>query len=287
MKKLFFLILALLIVVPFAQANELTVGQTAEVYEHPHGRSVVADKSELLTIWYTGSSASSGFGVSGTTNTGNLGILFYEAGAVNTTNRFNGSTYDEVSLYNHKTSESTANTVQGVVDSINSDASGEFHAAIGRDATPGTATNHSLAADVILGISNREDDAIDNSHVVFEDTSSSDTLRAGFRAQSGTVNRLKQVSHNLKSGAASAALATVETVTMKVWDQDEVVWIELWSSLNYATATATTIYFANYDAKGLCSHEGNNLTVVFERDTLMGTTEGNSNLSILVGEWKE
>lgn len=281
MKKII-LILTFLLFSICSFAGDVDTAKTAELYENPYGRSVGVDGSELITIWYTGSYAGT-FGVSGTTAaSGGLDLFLYEDGVALGT-RFGD--YASISLYDEVYGSTTTGTVQLVVDMINSDTSEVFKAAVGRDATPGSVTSYILPFGQ-KSLSTSQDDAINEGSVVKEDTSFSKELSAGFRAKDNVIHRLKSIRHNVKG--SDTGIVANQTTTMKIWDNKTVIWRADWLPSAYETATASTIAFRDYGDKGLSAHEGNCLVVeIFNTTDVTGSTDGDSNISLVAGEWEE
>lgn len=275
MKKIFLFVIVSLLLVMSAYAADKDTGTVAELYEHPHGRSVIYDGSELVTIWYTGSS-SGGFGVSGSTATADLEVVFYEDGQVITATRFES----EATIAIASGQLSTSNTVEQLVSKINSDTSGYFKAAQGRDATPGTVLYHlKTGSDVLSGLTSTEDASIDAGHVLEDDTSSSKQVLSGFKPNSRKTYRLKAIKGNVK-GTGDAMI--------RVWDGKNVVTRLGYELTAYNSATPNIVSFTDYNAKGLAATRGKNLTVVTDWSTSLSTdTEAGVNQSIIVGEWTE
>ena len=275
MKKISLLLLASLFVATFCYAADVDTGTVAELYEHPKGRSVIFDGSELVTVWYKGTVQGS-IGVSGTVASASLNILFYEDGQEVTAARFNAAADATIAL---GVSGQTSNTVKKLVGLINSDSSGYFKAAQGRDATPGTTTFHTLPIDIVNLLST-EDDAIDNAQgVLKEDTSSSLQLLAGFKPNTRKTYRLKAIKGSVK-GTGNAMI--------RVWDDDDVILRLGYDLATYNSATPNLQSLTDYNAKGLAGTKGKNLTVVTDwSGTLSTDAEAGVNTSIIVGEWTE
>lgn len=286
MKKLI-LLLSIFLITSFAYAADVETGTVAELYEMPYGRSNIYDESELITVWYVGSSVGQ-IGVSATTVGSDATLYFYEDGQVITATRFGGSA----------TVDLDANVASAIVSLINSDSSGYFKASLGRDATPGTSVASALYLPVTT-LASTEADAWTNADtdvtpttMIKEDSSNALNLRAGFPANSRKTYRLKQLDE-VVSGTG--------THSIEVWDGETCVWRREYSSTEeyYGRGTAgsagyqpgvtpLTISFTDFGSKGLAAHKGNNLTVTSKwGTTLLGTSAGNANLSIIVGEWIE
>lgn len=267
MRKISFIAILVILISTAAFAADVETGQVATLYEKNYGRSVTGGTSELVTIWYTGNNRNSGFGISDDT------IVLYESGIPITATRFDSAA--NVSLITHGDAES-------VVNAINSDTSGYFKAAIGRDATPNTTMAFvDTLRDLRLNIGRTEEKAIDNGDVIKEDANASLTLRAGFSADEQTTLRLKSIDSNIKGTG---------THTIKVWDGSECVWRKTYGDVTaYNSATPLTANFTSQAGeKGLSCHKGNSLVVSAEWSSDVDDSgETNCNLSIIGGHWKE
>ena len=292
MKKYFNLLLAALILcAPMAYAADSETGIIAEAYENPQGRSVVFNQSELVTVWHdSGTAATNGqIGVSGTTAGQNLNLVLYEGGQPITATRFGGFAQISVGF------SSTCNTAKKIASLINSDTSGFFKASVGRDATPGTAVMHTGTQNISANLATTQRDAVNgqiensaNRFMLLDDTSSSDRLIAGFRADPKSTYRLKQIEETAQGAGVH---------TISVWNNEERVYIRTYASkAAYAGTsmasdrtsgvTPLTIKFTD-GLKGLAGTKGKNLTVESSWTTSMdGDSESTTNLSILAGDWR-
>lgn len=293
------ILLSLILALSFATvalAIDSETATVADLTENPYGRSVTYDESELITIWYEGSS-SGAVGLSGVTGKTGLMFVFYEDGQpITTGTRFGG--YPTVSLC---MVSATSDTVEEVVDLINSDTSDEFFASIGRDATPDMVTYNIIQN--TLGVTtcqrteeatlDEQDDGTTPNTVYVNDTSASLMMSAGFRPVDRKTYRLKRLEETAQGTGVH---------TIKVWDGSNIVYrrayisAEQYTAENVTTAndfdrpgvTPLTISFTDYGAKGLSAHKGENLTVTSEwSSTMNGESVEDENLSIIVGEWVE
>ena len=285
MKKILSILIVSLTICATAYGADVEAGTVAELYENPVGRSTIADKCELITIWYTGTAQNVRFGVSGNTVIdGSKSIVFYEDGQEVTDTRWNGAAYAHIAI-----NKSTSDTVTLVVSDINSDSSGYWHAAIGRDATPDTCTQFILPADTKV-VSRTEVAAKADASVVFEDTSYSKVMRCGLDPESNITYRLKGISQNVRGDGTSSEVG--EAIYLKVWDGSDIVYRRLYDndgyqSNNAGVGSSSTVSFCDYGAKGLCGTKGKGLVVTVQRATVTGTAEANASMSIIVGQWKE
>ncbi len=279
MKKLLIIVLALFLFTPIVHAIDADSVLVAWLSESPRGRIATPSSAELMTIWYTG--AGGGLvGVSGITASRNLEIIFYEAGQVVTAARFAG--YAAVTIGG--TPQTTATTVEGAVDVINSDTSGLWHAALGRDATPGTSTVH-IKGGYYFSAGIDEQASIDAQGVLYDSTNSSLQLLCGFRGESHKTNRLKQFEEDIKGTG---------THTIRIWDGKEVIWTRTYSLEGYSSIAAfdaitfgsVTPLVVKFDGAGLSATKGNNLTV---QSTWSGSLIGSSereHINIIVGQFE-
>ena len=165
-----------------------------------------------------------------------------------------------------------------VVSRINSDTSGFFKAAIGRDATPNTSTNFFQPNVLRLGIPQDEETAIKADSVVREDANLSLRVLAGFQGNERTTLRLKQISEQVQG---------VGDHIIRVWDGSEIVWRRTYEGATFYT-TPLTITFSDLGSGGLSAHKGNSLVVESLWDSSITVTdEATTNLSIIVGHWTE
>lgn len=130
------LVLAYLIAIPaYAVSREDLETGVLLAQASPQGRSVISASSVLIKVWYSdGSSTNSNAGtVTISDNTAPLSALpalsCDEVGGPPA--RFNGTETGHIYL-----NCTTGNTIQNVVDIINSDSSGYWHAEVGPDAYP-------------------------------------------------------------------------------------------------------------------------------------------------------
>ena len=285
MKRILISLLLALTFCVSAYGADTEKGTVAELYETNTGRSVFADNSEIVTIWYEGSS-SGAIGVSTFTVGSTSTLNFYENGQLITATRFGGSA----------TIDLDANDAEKVVSLINSETSKVFKANLGRDATPGTSTAHLLYLPVVILLSTEQDaidasaDGITPNTVLLEDTSSALISRAGFVPDLRKTYRLKRIEETMEGTGVHL---------IKVWDGERVVYRRAYADkTNYsgtgvlgsdtyiASVTPLTIDFA-ITTKGLSGRKGKNLTVTSQWNTSQdGTTEEDTNLSIIVGDWQ-
>lgn len=285
MKKTLFLLIISLMTVSFCYAADVETGTVADLYEQSYGRSIVYDKSELLTVWYVGS-ANAEIGLSGNTSNNTHFLTFYEDGQAITATRFGGGA--TIALY-------TYNSAEKVASLINSDTSGYWKASIGRDATPGTSLANLVYLPPIGALPASEkvawenaDNAVTPATTFLEDLSNSKILRCGFPANGRKTYRLKQFTESTNGVGAH---------TIKVWDGETCVYRRVYAtSFDYSGSYAGGVSYyervtpltVTFGTKGLSAHKGKNLTVTSEWATTMaGDSETNENLSILVGEWTE
>ena len=128
-KKLLITLSILLLATPLmAQDMSYDGLARAELLATPQGRYVAVSDSVVMTIWYNGSGGSPTIGVSSAT-----GDIYFRAGGAKPTI----AQIDENSFLN--VSETTGDTVGEVVDYINLETTGAWHAIEGPDATRGTA----------------------------------------------------------------------------------------------------------------------------------------------------
>ena len=254
MKKLYLVLISILLLTGAAQAAEYTQAITAELSAQNVGRSRVTDASVILKVWNT-TLESPGVGVSDSTS-----LILY-------TNRITptGITIDSAAA--------ALDTVGEVVDYINTnlstDSTVRFYASVGNDAYRDLSTTNLLPANIsVPGATKALASTVANA--------SSRSLSVGVEDLGGMTPRLKSITSSLP-------LAATGDITISVYDGNTRVWRKYISNSAYNSATANSasansVTFAEGNGKGLSVTKGNALCV--EATTGVNVRAGTDDLAI-------
>lgn len=261
MKKIFAFIAVLALLAGTAYAADLNAGLTKQVWGQTKGRSVVSDGSVIMRVWYIGSA-------SGTVDISPNSVNLYDNGVLTSVSYL------------------TYGNVQSAVDYINSLAT--WKAAVGPDSRPGqyfaTSKTYLSTANTSAGTSKT------NPTNVYMDSSYARQLSAGVEATDGVYNRIKSVTYKY-------ATTNPGTVTLLIYDGDNLAWRKDTNTTPYNTAadknaSPDTITFVNYTDKGIAGGYGKSLVAVVSSDTAIiksspVTTDGltDHNISIVYDQF--
>ena len=236
MKKILVFMAVLALLAGTAYAADLNDGLTRQVWGQSKGRSVVSDGSVAMRVWYTGSA-------NGAINVSTNSVNLYDDGALTAVDK------------------GTYGTAEIMVDYISSLATWE--AALGPDAIPGTViggpTNLAVLTNAAAGTSKS------SPSYVSLDSGSSRRLSAGIEGTEGKFNRIKSITSKYASAAPG-------TITVLVYDGDNLMWRKDVNTTPYNTATSKdaspdTVTFMNATDKGIAGSLGKSLVAVVSTDT--------------------
>ena len=211
-KKISLVIISLLILAsPVMAGTGLNDLQVAELMAIPIGRSIGISESVVISVWHTGPESAL-FSVSG--GTGDL--TFIEDGAVETT------IPQLLTTGIMDVSEATANTVGQIVDLINLDSQGYWHAFAGPDATRGTAISTHMLNDRSLSAPSISEGSPTEATL---DSLLKDYITCGVRGEAGAAPRIVAINASLYS-AVNAGWIEVWSDTGRLWSEGiDVDWI--------------------------------------------------------------
>ena len=240
MRKLLFLLLALLFTVSFGYCADLETLQIADLAAVSSGRVVSDNTAILLNIWYTGTGARGQAGVSS-----NSILQLYEDGSL-------------TSLDGHTAAYDTAQELKDYIDGLTA-----WGASLGRDYAKGVSPSS-----VYLAVKDAVDAGTNSgaSVPVYLDNSDAQSLTCGIAGDTNTINRLKRLEDN--HGVQGNHI-------IEVWDGSTLIFRRTYTKAAIATATPLTVDFASAtDGKGLTGTKGNPLVVQIRGD---GGTEAKDN----------
>ena len=172
MRKIFLVLVAILLIAGTAQAIEWQSAMVAESAALDKGKAITSDSSVIMRVWYTGTGASPAVGVSAPT------VLLYSDVTAATSTTVNTT--------------ATYTTVGAMVDFINSNAG--WHASVGDDAYRAMASRFLLRKDYAS-----PGDREDNAYTVLLDTSTATFMSCGILASVQNVPRIFDYHTHLES----------------------------------------------------------------------------------------
>ena len=236
MKKLFLVLVSILLLAGVAQAVDFDQAITGEFAAQNTGRSVVTDSSVLLRVWFDGGlDHNASVGVSADT------IILYEDGA---------STY---TVDTASTSYDTPGEIAGYIN----DQTG-WHALVGPDAYD----DYSCSAGLIASNNAYVGSNVASCASLWDDSSISTKWLVGVAKDDISQFRLKNIN------AEIASLS--DNITIDVYDGNTRIWRKYITNAAYITTTAaaasTNTVIPTNDDKGLAATKGNSLCVVVDTD---------------------
>jgi len=229
MRKIFLVLVAVLLIASTAQAVEWQQSMTAENAAQPKGRSIVTDSSVVMRVWYTGTSASAAVGVS----PGSVIMLYSDIGAGTST----------------AVSSVTYTTIGSAVDFINNQAG--WHASVGNDA-------YRAMTSVLMLRENwaAPGDRIDNAFTVDLDCSVARFLSCGVLQSVGKLGRIKEFNTHLES--------LNQDMTIDIYEGDTSVYHKNIVAANYQSSTAlgSSQSTVTFSGKGLTGTKNTPLCLV-------------------------
>lgn len=241
MRKIFLVLVAVLLVTGAAFASDWNSSLNAELSAQNTGRSVATDGSVILQIWYTGSlDNNASVGVSSDT------INLYTAGTAGSTVNTASTTYD---------------TPGEIVDYINS-LSG-WKAEVGPDSYRDFSVSGAILAQNNASVGSNVDTAVS----IYNDASTSLDVTAGVKADATSRIRLKTINQQEASNS--------DNITIAVYDGNTKIWQKYVTNAaniapTAAAASTNTVIPVN-DDKGLATTKGNSLCVVVTTDGVYDT----------------
>lgn len=183
MRKIFLVLVAILLMTSTAQAIEWTQAMTAEYAAQDKGRAITSDSSVIMNVWYTGSSSTAAVGVSGLTT-----MLLYSDVTAATSTTVSAGTYT---------------TIGAMVDYINSLAG--WHATVGNDAYRAMVSNFMLRENY-----RAPGDREDNAYTVNLDCSTATFMSCGVLSSVGKSGRIFDYYTHLASATGNMTIDIYE-----------------------------------------------------------------------------
>jgi len=262
MKKLFLVLISLLLLTGVANSVEWTQAMTADYAAQNTGKSVATASSVLLRVYYRGTGLNPSVGCSADS------VVLYDDGAADLTT---------------STIAAATNTVAELVAAINADA--DWVAIAG----PDSYGNYPIDGAVIAseagvttgqGINTYVGSTLASARGIYLDSSTARGMTCGVEADQTAVIRLKDLDTRIDPTLAT----TVGTITIDVYDGNTLIRRRVIGGGSYlgtgAGTSASTIEFAD---RGLATTKGNSLCVVVSSSTVITSVEADwrlQNLSI-------